>query len=514
MGDECNLVNKNWLPHLTNEMMIGARNNNLCSYLIALEGWRRGLKLTWYSDKVKKRGVHAPGRLFSLSNKDREHTFYKSKGDKVTQEAIRIGSDKGLTKERLSKAGISVPNGSFFTKEDTHEDIISYSKQLEYPLVLKPATGNQGNGVIANIENEEALSDALTYLKTECGFENLILERFIPGQEYRFFIIENKVIAVLHRIPANVIGDGVHTISQLISLKNKERKKNPRLYSCLIKKDYEIKRLIDKGLFTLDSIPKKGEQIFLSEKSNISTGGDSLDVTEEMPYEIKQIAIDALKAVPGLPHGGLDMIVDLEAKTAAVLEINPIPQIGSLVFPMEGKARDIPSALIDYYFPETSNKEGYNGSIYFDFKSTLQPLINKSAKEVVVISAPLMEYAKKYIIKGKVQGVNYRRWIRNRALESDLFGFTKNEANGDVTVVVAGSKKAVNDFKFTCEIGPSEAVVTSVTETAWKRPIKACFEIKEQPFQKKKMSKSNHQKKQRMSIIKKHMRKIKTIKQQ
>lgn len=509
MGDECSLVNKNWLPHLTNEMMIGARNNNLCSYLIALEGWRRGLKLTWYSDKVKKRGVHAPGRLFSLGNNDREHIFYKSKGDKVTKEAVRIGSDKALTKKWLLKAGISVPNGSLLTKEDMYEDIISYSRQLTYPLVLKPTTGNQGNGVIANIENEGALRDAISYLRTERGFENLILERHISGQEYRFFVIENNVIAVLNRIPANVIGDGVHTISQLIDLKNKKRKRNPRLYSCLIKKDYEIKRLIDKGIFTLDSIPKKGEQIFLSEKSNISTGGDSVDVTDEMPNEIKQIAINALKAVPGLPHGGLDMIVNLKEKTATVLEINPIPQIGSLVFPMEGKARDIPSALIDYYFPETINKEGYNGGIYFDFKSTLQPLKNKSAKEVVVTPAPLTElYAKKYIVKGKVQGVNYRRWIRKRALESDLFGFTKNEANGDVTVVVAGSKEAVNNFKFTCKNGPSKAEVISVTESTWQRPIKACFEIKEQSMQKKKMSTSNQQRKQKINFIKKIMRKI------
>lgn len=93
--------------------MQGVRNNNLCSYLIALEGWRRGLTLTWYSDKVKKGGIHAPGGLFSLSNKSRMHTFYKAKGDKVTSEAIGIAINKYKTKIILKQNGISVPEGNF-----------------------------------------------------------------------------------------------------------------------------------------------------------------------------------------------------------------------------------------------------------------------------------------------------------------------------------------------------------------------------------------------------------------
>src|SRR5690606_30809451 len=108
----------------------------------------------------------------------------------------------------------------------------------------------------------------------------------------------------------------------------------------------------------------KGERVFLRENSNISTGGDSVDVTDELPQEIKEIAIKALKVVPGLPHGGVDIIINKNAPEGkvegVVIELNPVPQIGSLVFPMIGKARDVTGAIIDFYFPETKNKEVYN----------------------------------------------------------------------------------------------------------------------------------------------------------
>src|SRR5699024_7738952 len=141
-------------------MMKGARNNNLCSYLIALEGWRRGLTLTWYSDKVKKKGVHAPGRLFTLSSDIRKHEFYKAQGDKVTNKAIAIAINKYETKNILNENDIPVPKGEAFSTEFTNQDIIDQSKNFTFPLVLKPRRGSKGRGVIANIRNESELKEA------------------------------------------------------------------------------------------------------------------------------------------------------------------------------------------------------------------------------------------------------------------------------------------------------------------------------------------------------------------
>lgn len=479
------MQNNNWLPHLTNEMMIGARNNNLCSYVIALEGWRRGLTLKFYSRKVKKETLHVPGCLFSLSDGNVTHTFYKSRGMRVKGEAFTVGGNKILTKNVLNKNGIPVPTGDVFPETVSDDVIIEYANKIGFPVVLKPADAAQGKGVIANIGNEEYLRTSLKYVRDDLNYKSVILEEHITGDEFRVYVMEDDVIAVLNRVPANVVGDGIHNIEELIRLKNKKRKQNPRLFSCLIKIDYEIKNILNDKGYTLETIPKKGQKVFLREKSNISSGGDSIDVTDEFPEEIKKMAIDALKQIPNFPNGGVDIMVDFSKpieNSAKIIELTPVPQIGSLVFPMEGKGRDVPSAIIDYYFPKTKDKKNNNPNIYFDLKHILAPLMSKSASEVTVIPCPTtINCQRKYIIKGEVQGVGFRRWIRKKALEADLYGYAQNLNNGDLVVAVAGDEDAVKKFREICAIGPKRSEVKNVLEEIWQDPIKVGFEIKRNP---------------------------------
>ncbi|MEC2158527.1 acylphosphatase [Virgibacillus halodenitrificans] len=508
------MENKNWLSHLSNEMMIGARNNNLCSYLIALEGWRRGLTLKFYSRKVKKVGLHVPGCLFSLSSGEVTHTFYKSRGMRVKGKAFTIGDNKFLTKKWLSENGVQVPEGEKFTKGVTDEEIINYANQIGFPVVLKPAKAAQGKGVIANIENEDFLRKSLIHVRSHLGYQDVILEQFITGKEYRVYVMKDEVIAVLNRVPANVTGDGVNSIKKLIELKNKERRKNPRLYSCLIKIDFEIENQLSKVGYKLDSVPKEGEQVFLREKSNITSGGDSVDVTDEFPVEVKKMAIEALKSIPDFPHGGVDLILDSEQptnKSAYVIELTPVPQIGSLVFPMKGRGRDVPSAILDYYFPETKDKRNSNPNVYFDLKHILTPLMSKSASEITVLPVPdNLELSKKYNIKGEVQGIGLRRWIRKKALEADLFGYVQNLNDGSVDIVVAGKKETVNNFRDVCKKGSNRASITSITEAVWNKPIKVGFEIKDNPkIKRKKAPQKNLRKNRKLTLnIRKTLKRI------
>src|SRR5699024_5231249 len=382
----------------------------LCAYLVALEGWRRGLTLTWYSEKVKKRGIHAPGRLFTLSSDKKTHEFYKTAGDKISKEAIVITGNKEEAKKYFEEYGVPTPEGRRFTKHIEDKKILNYAKNLGYPVVLKPTNGYRGIGVVVNIVNEKELQESLKYVREELGYLDVLIERYIQGEEYRVFVIDDKVISVLWRIPANIIGDGEHSIQQLIRMKNKSRKANPRLAICLIKIDREVKYYIEKEGFTLNSVLPKGQQLFLRENSNISTGGDSIEMLEDFPNEFKQVAINSLKSIPNLPHGGVDILVERNKsveEAANVIEINAIPQIGSLVFPMVGEARDIPSAIIDYYFPETKDDVTTKSTAYFDLRKVLEPLRSKVAKEITVSPAPSWEDmdAVKYNVKGKVQKV-------------------------------------------------------------------------------------------------------------
>src|SRR5699024_396800 len=194
-------MNKEWLPHLSPEVTIGARNNNLCSYLIALEGWRRGLTLKFYSRRVKKNSLHAPGLLFTLSDGKEEHTFYKSRGMRVKGEAFTVGGNKFKVKEVLSSGGIPVAKGKLFPSQTSNDEIIRYAETLGYPVVLKPSNAAQGKGVIANINNEDMLLKSLKHVREILNYKEVILEQFVTGEEFRVYVMGDEVIAVLNRMP-------------------------------------------------------------------------------------------------------------------------------------------------------------------------------------------------------------------------------------------------------------------------------------------------------------------------
>lgn len=464
-----------WLPHLEDAVPMEAIRDKLGMYSIALEGWRRGLTLRFYKTyKGKKTKIR-----YSLSYQGKRHKFYKSAGDKVSKEAVKVCIDKNLTKELLLKAGVPVPKGKKFEATSTDEEIVRYSKLLGFPLVLKPTNQYGGKGVIANIRDVETLKSALFHVRQELNFSEVMIEQFIPGEEFRIYIVGNKVIGAVNRIPANVVGDGLNSIKKLIDLKNRARKKNPNLYIHPIKIDQEVLNTIHSKGYTIDSVPKEGERIFLRNKSNVSMGGEPIDVTDELTPEMINIALSAAKAVPGLAQCGLDMIVDKNSNTGVVIEINSKPMLGLHLFPAEGTARDVSKAIIDYYFPETIDTEKTN--LYFDFDNIIQLLKDDIAKSITVAPAPLGKmYSKKYIVSGDVQGVGYRKWIKKKATKYNLHGYAKNLKNGKVAVVVSGLDEGdVDQFKDICSQGPKKARVIKVTEYNWEKPLKVGFEIKE-----------------------------------
>src|SRR5699024_1816341 len=228
-------INNNWLPHLSPEVISETEGNYLDAYEVALEGWRRGLTLRWHvkdSEKFKEmktRFVDNPGQLISLHSETKDHYFFRTRGDKVTNEAVEQGMNKEVTKTILKKANVSVPEGKEFSREDRVETIIEYASKLGYPIVIKPTDGSFGRGVMSNITSEGGLLYSLDYLRNEMEEEQIIVEKHIPGNDYRLYVVGDEVVGAIHRIPPNVIGDGINSIEALIDIKNGERKLNPRL---------------------------------------------------------------------------------------------------------------------------------------------------------------------------------------------------------------------------------------------------------------------------------------------
>lgn len=467
------------------QIITGISGFNLDAYLLALEGWRRGLTLTWYArpEKVtdlKIVGFEPLAKSFSLKNEEtgQIHYFYRSRGDLVANEAVEIVNDKFATKQRLLQLGIPTPKGFKFSKEESIKDIIARLKHSDfsYPVVVKPVFGSLGKGVITNIGNEEELISALTKTKANPDYTEFMLEEFYQGKEYRVYVIGDRIAAATERVPANIVGDGQSNIKNLIEKKNKVRKYNPYLRTKLIEIDDTVRDYLKAQRLSLDSVPAKDEQIFLKGASNISAGGDPVDVTDSISEYMKATAIKAREAIPNLFHVGLDMIVN--DNVAYIIELNGTADISMHVFPDEGVARNVPKIIIDYYFPESESPSGENMKFYFDFREIRRILRNQLTEEVTLKPISKKSYTKRFLISGKVQGVGYRKWIKRQALRRGLNGYTRNLNNGDVVVVVGGSKETVESFKKVCEQGPKKAIVNDMRELEWNGPIKLGFEIR------------------------------------
>src|SRR5690625_4822179 len=146
---------------------------------------------------------------------------------------------------------------------------------------------------------------------------------------------------------------------------------------------------------------------------------------------------------------------------------------------MSGTARDVPAAIIDYYFPETINEERSN--FYFNYKSVLEPLKTWAADEIEVSqSLSGLIYGKKYVASGKVQKVGYMNWIRRQALKKKLIGYAKKLDDNKIEIVVVGTnQKDVDDFVEQCYNGSKKSKVDNVMHEKWEKnkPLKVGFEI-------------------------------------
>ena len=284
-----------------------------------------------------------------------------------SQPSSIISNNKYLTKMVLNDVGITVPK-SFLVKSAS-EARKTISQKNFYPCVLKPAKGAHGNKVYANIESAQELEKVLPNIFTKNGKIDVLIEEYIEGPDYRVLVVGNKASAVMERIPAHVFGDGFKTIRQLII----EFNNNPlvgKKYEkpmCKIRLNGEVKRNLEKNGINYSYIPKKGEQIYLRQNANISTGGIGKDATDEAPEIVKTTAIKAANAV-GMSITGVDIIYDELRNIAFVIELNDQPGIDIHHFPVIGKpqnvAKDIVELLTNHDVHQEVNQVSVSGSYY------------------------------------------------------------------------------------------------------------------------------------------------------
>ena len=276
-----------------------------------------------------------------------------------------LAGNKMLAKELMMNYGISVPIGEEFkAKEENY--IVEAFHVINSPVVIKPVFGSHGYDVYMNLQTEEEIRTSLEKIKNHRG-ENtkVLIEEYYPGKEYRVFVTKNRDYAVLHRDPAHVIGDGKHTIEELIEIEN-EYRMNPRKNAlCKILLDEEVYKYLSTRNITINSIPRENEKVYLRENSNVAMGGICEDYTDKVDQSVIDIGLKVLEAFPGLPYAGIDYMTNTitspqTSDSYRIIEINTIPGIDMHFRPAYGKSRNIAKYMVDLIFPETVEKKQSN----------------------------------------------------------------------------------------------------------------------------------------------------------
>ncbi|MBO0470047.1 bifunctional glutamate--cysteine ligase GshA/glutathione synthetase GshB [Enterococcus sp. DIV0242_7C1] len=269
-----------------------------------------------------------------------------------------IMENKTVTKKVLAEAGFNVPAGDEFDNLEQAEQ--AYMKYSEKAFVIKPKTTNYGLGITIFKEGA-SLADYSEALKLAFKEDSAVLiEEFLPGTEYRFFVIDDQVRAILLRVPANVVGDGVRSVEALVAEKNLNPLRGTHHRSPLeIIQLGDVERLMLKEQNLLvTSVPEKDQVVYLRENSNISTGGDSIDVTDDFDESYKQIAIEAVKAL-GAKICGIDLIIpdktikgSKDNQTYGIIEANFNPAMHMHTYPHAGQGRHLTMDVLKLLYPE------------------------------------------------------------------------------------------------------------------------------------------------------------------
>ncbi|MCY1193847.1 Cyanophycin synthetase [compost metagenome] len=287
------------------------------------------------------------GSMVQFGWGSRQRRIQAAETDLTSAISESIAQDKDLTKMLLDAAGVPVPMGRSVT---TAEEAWAAAQELDGPVVVKPRDGSQGRGVAVNIETRERVIQA--FEAAEEISSEVIVERYIPGHDFRLLVVGGALVAASRRDPPQVTGDGQQTIRQLVEQVNADPLRGDGHATSLTKirfDDIALATLKKQG-FDADSVPPAGTLIFLRNNANLSTGGSATDVTDEVHPEMAARAVSAARMI-GLDICGVDVVAEsvlypLEDQHGGVVEVNAAPGLRMHLNPSFGKGRPVGEAII------------------------------------------------------------------------------------------------------------------------------------------------------------------------
>ncbi len=267
--------------------------------------------------------------------------------------AVELASDKEETNGILRDLGLPVPRQRMVRSSS---DAKRAALRIGYPVVLKPLAGNHGRGVSINLKNADEIEVA--FEKAREHGRNVIVEGYIDGFDHRLLVVNGKLVAAAKRVPGHVVGDGKHSIAELVDIVNKDPRRGVGHEKVLtrLEFDHQAERLLGKLGYDSDTVPAIGEAVYLRSTANLSTGGTAIDVTDVIHPDNREMAERTIKAI-GLDIGGVDFLCkditeSYRAAGGGICEVNAGPGFRMHVAPSEGTPRDVAGPVIDMLFPK------------------------------------------------------------------------------------------------------------------------------------------------------------------
>jgi cyanophycin synthetase len=269
--------------------------------------------------------------------------------------AVELASDKEETNKILGALGLPVPRQELVQSEP---GAVRAARRIGFPVVTKPYNGNHGRGISIRLTTDEEVIEG--FRKAQEISRSVIVETFLEGDDHRLLVVNGELVAATRRTPGHVVGDGRHTIAQLVEIVNQDPRRGVGHEKVLtrLQLDAQAETMMARAGWSADSIPPADTVVYLRSTANLSTGGTATDVTDIIHPDNREMAVTAIRAI-GLDVGGVDFLSTNIAASyrkigGGICEVNAAPGFRMHVAPSEGTPRDVAGPVIDMLFPPGS----------------------------------------------------------------------------------------------------------------------------------------------------------------
>ena len=266
--------------------------------------------------------------------------------------SVELASDKEETNKILAGLGLPVPQQELVQSET---QAVSAAQRIGFPVVTKPYNGNHGRGISIRLTSDEEVAHGYTVAREHS--RSVIVETFLEGDDHRLLVVNGELVAATRRTPGHVVGDGEHSVAQLIEIVNSDPRRGVGHEKVLtrLELDAQAHKMLARAGLTAESLPGKAQIVYLRSTANLSTGGTATDVTDVIHPDNREMAERAVRAI-GLDVGGVDFLSQNITESyrkigGGICEVNAAPGFRMHVAPSEGTARDVAAPVIDMLFP-------------------------------------------------------------------------------------------------------------------------------------------------------------------